>query len=74
MIKTTALIKVTSTQERGKRPVVEITLPERVVRHIRSLRATEMKLNLGPNESIRIDAEAFKRIIEETYAKHRRRR
>jgi hypothetical protein len=66
-IKTTALIQVRSTQERGKKPVIEITLPERLTRLIRSTRAGEMRLNLGPDESIRISADAFRRVIEETY-------
>lgn len=73
-IKTTALIKVSSTQERGKKPVIEITLPERLTRLIRSARAGEVKLNLTKTESIRIDADAFRRIIEETYAKRAGRR
>lgn len=66
-IRTTALIKVSSRKEPGKAPVIEVTLPERITRLIRSARPGEVKLNLGPNESVRISADAFKRIIEETY-------
>lgn len=69
---TSALIRVTTTRERGKRPVIEITLPERILKDIKRDRPEEMVLNLGPKESVRITNEAFKKILTEMYERRRR--
>ena len=50
---------------------MEISLPERVMKEIKRVRPENVVLNLGPNESVTISSDEFKRVLEGTIRKRK---